>query len=309
MGTCDMVAMKGAWIVLSFGLSVASTADAQRSPGRSTSTPSDRWEVDTSRSGMTDQLSVTLRLEAINPGPASSRDIRPALTVVCRGHAFEVYVSTGSVLRAEDDTTPVRLRWGTGVAQETYWSRPPTDHTAAFAFEPRRFLEQLLATPDLRMEVQPYDAVPKLITFNGRGLDRHTKLLEAACPEDPEPPAGSTDTVMVFLDPRNVAPSADQVFMPSVVDERPEVLSGPTIQYPDSLRQAGVRGRVLVQAIIDTSGRAEPASVRVLQSVNPGLDQPAKNFVLGALFRPARIHGRAVLVLVNLPIDFGMKRN
>jgi protein TonB len=100
----------------------------------------------------------------------------------------------------------------------------------------------------------------------------------------------------------------DQVFLESVVEERPEVLSGPQPQYPDLLRQAGIQGRVLVQAIVDTSGRAEPPSVKVIQSPNPGFDQPAKNYVLRALFRPARVHGRAVRVLINLPIDFRIKR-
>jgi TonB family protein len=99
-----------------------------------------------------------------------------------------------------------------------------------------------------------------------------------------------------------VAP--DQVFMESVVEERPEILSGPSLQYPDLLRQAGIQGRVIVQAIIDTSGRAEPPSVKVIQSPNPGFDQPAKTYVLRALFRPARVHGRAVRVLINQPIDF-----
>lgn len=104
-----------------------------------------------------------------------------------------------------------------------------------------------------------------------------------------------------------IVPS-NQVFMESVVEERPEVLSGPSLQYPDLLRQAGVQGRVIVQAIIDTSGRAEPPSVKVIQSPNPGFDQPARSYVLRALFRPARVHGRAVRVLVNLPIDFKIKR-
>ena len=52
----------------------------------------------------------------------------------------------------------------------------------------------------------------------------------------------------------------------------------------------------------------EPPSVKVIQSPNPGFDQPAKNYVLRALFRPARVHGRAVRVLVNLPIDFKIKK-
>jgi TonB family protein len=112
-----------------------------------------------------------------------------------------------------------------------------------------------------------------------------------------------TDTVV-----DSGVPSSDQVFMESVVEERPEVLSGPALNYPDLLRQAGVQGRVLVQAIIDTTGRAEPPSVKVIQSPNPGFDQPAKNYVLRASFRPARIHGRAVRVLLNLPIDFKITR-
>ncbi len=101
---------------------------------------------------------------------------------------------------------------------------------------------------------------------------------------------------------------SDGVFLESVVEERPEVLSGPSLQYPDLLRQASIQGRVIVQAIIDTTGRAEPQSIKVIQSPNPGFDQPAKNYVLRALFRPARVHGRAVRVLINLPIDFKIKR-
>jgi outer membrane biosynthesis protein TonB len=48
--------------------------------------------------------------------------------------------------------------------------------------------------------------------------------------------------------------------------------------------------------------------VKVIASPNPGFDQSAKNYVLRALFRPARVHGRAVRVLINLPIDFKIKR-
>jgi len=101
---------------------------------------------------------------------------------------------------------------------------------------------------------------------------------------------------------------ADQVYMESVVEEVPEVLSGPQLQYPDLLREAGIQGRVLVQAIIDTTGRAEPQSIDVIQSPNPGFDQSARDYMLGAVFRPARVHGRAVRVLLNLPIDFKIKR-
>ncbi len=105
-----------------------------------------------------------------------------------------------------------------------------------------------------------------------------------------------------------ITPTGNEVFMEAVVEEKPAVLSGPTLQYPQLLAQAQIQGRVLVEAIVDTLGRAEPNSVKVKQSANPGFDQPAKNYVLKCLFRPARVHGRAVRVLVQLPIDFRIKQ-
>ena len=101
-----------------------------------------------------------------------------------------------------------------------------------------------------------------------------------------------------------IVPTGNEVFMEAIVEEKPSVLSGPQPQYPELLRQAGIQGRVMVQAIIDTTGRAEPASLKIIASPNPGFDQSAKNYVLKALFRPARVHGRAVRVLINIPIDF-----
>ena len=89
----------------------------------------------------------------------------------------------------------------------------------------------------------------------------------------------------------------------SMVDERPMFLSGPPLEYPNLLRQAGIQGRVLVRAIIDTTGRAEPASVQVIESPHAGLNQAARNFVLQAHFRHGRFRGRAVRVLITFPVN------
>ena len=55
------------------------------------------------------------------------------------------------------------------------------------------------------------------------------------------------------------------------MDERPELLSGPMPEYPSLLRTAGIQGRVVVRAIIDATGRAEPGSVQVIESPHPGV--------------------------------------
>src|SRR2546426_5354141 len=82
-----------------------------------------------------------------------------------------------------------------------------------------------------------------------------------------------------------LVPTGNEVFMEAIVEEKPAVLSGPTLQFPELLRQAQVQGRVLVQAITDTLGRGEAPSVQALQSPNPRVDQAAQRYVLTERFR------------------------
>jgi len=106
-----------------------------------------------------------------------------------------------------------------------------------------------------------------------------------------------------------IVPSSDQVLSVDVVQEKPERLAGPQPVYPPLLQQAGIQGVVRVEAIIDTTGRVEPNSVRVVESPNPGFDQAAKTVVLKSLYRPARVYGRAVRVLIQQPINFQISRH
>ena len=101
-----------------------------------------------------------------------------------------------------------------------------------------------------------------------------------------------------------MTPNTDQVFSADVVQEKPEALSGPQPPYPELLRQAGIQGVVMVQAIVDTSGRVEPNSIKIISSANPGFDAPAKQTIAKYLFRPARVYGHAVRVLIQIPVNF-----
>jgi periplasmic protein TonB len=100
--------------------------------------------------------------------------------------------------------------------------------------------------------------------------------------------------------------SGNEVYAEALVEERPALLSAPPPVYPALLKQAGIQGRVILRAVIDTTGRVEPASVRIMKSPNPAFDQPTKDWVLKALFRPARLHGRGVRVFINLPVDYSL---
>jgi TonB family protein len=112
--------------------------------------------------------------------------------------------------------------------------------------------------------------------------------VEAACPLN-----GNAD-----------ARAADQVYAEAAVDEPAEIVSAPALEYPTALRHAGLQGRVTVQAVIDTLGRAEPASVKIVARPNTAFDESARAYVLQAMFRPARVKGRAVRVLITVPVNY-----
>lgn len=97
----------------------------------------------------------------------------------------------------------------------------------------------------------------------------------------------------------------------SAVVKRPKIIWGPPLRFPaHDFARSGydsdvhVHGRVIVEAIVDTSGRAEPRSVRVVKSLNPRFDQAAKAWILEAHFRPAYIQDRPVRILIQIPVDF-----
>ena len=104
----------------------------------------------------------------------------------------------------------------------------------------------------------------------------------------------------------DIVVSGNEVYAEALVEERPALLSAPAPVYPALLKQAGIQGRVILPAVIDTTGRVEPVSVRIMTSPHPAFDQPTKDWLLNALFRPARLHGRGVRVSVNLRVDYSI---
>lgn len=104
-----------------------------------------------------------------------------------------------------------------------------------------------------------------------------------------------------------VSPAA--IYSVSVVGEQPERIGGPMPRYPEILRQAGIEGEVVVECVIDTLGRAESGSIRVVSSTHALFEQPAREAVASSVFRPARLDGRLVRVRVRLPLNFRMARS
>lgn len=104
-----------------------------------------------------------------------------------------------------------------------------------------------------------------------------------------------------------VEPGVEHVYALNVVTEQPALLSGPVPAYPPLLEHAGIQGRVVLEAVVDTLGRVEPASIRLISSPNPLFNEPAVGALRRSVFRPARVSGRAVRVLVRIPYEFVIK--
>jgi protein TonB len=96
--------------------------------------------------------------------------------------------------------------------------------------------------------------------------------------------------------------------VPGVLDQPPRAISCPAVRYPESVRQAGIQGRVVFQFVIDTLGRAEPASIQVVQSPHDSMTAAAREALVSCEFTPGRVDGRAVRVLLRLPMDFQFRR-
>ena len=69
-------------------------------------------------------------------------------------------------------------------------------------------------------------------------------------------------------------------------------------------RQAGSGGYVIFEFVIDTTGRVFPPSIAVVESTYSVLEGPVRDVIRKSLYRPGRVRGIAVRVLVRQQFDF-----
>jgi protein TonB len=85
------------------------------------------------------------------------------------------------------------------------------------------------------------------------------------------------------------------------------IVSSAKPRYPEVLRQSGVGGRVLVQFTVDTTGRVDLASVRVMQSTHDLFTQAVRSALASFRFRPAEVNGKRTAALAEMPFEFQVR--
>jgi TonB family C-terminal domain len=93
------------------------------------------------------------------------------------------------------------------------------------------------------------------------------------------------------------------------VDRSPAVL-GKALEprYPAPLHSAGIEGRVIVQFVVDTLGRAEPAEITVMQTSHPAFADAVLEILPRYRFTPGEAAGRKVRTRVQMPFEFTLTR-
>jgi TonB family protein len=110
--------------------------------------------------------------------------------------------------------------------------------------------------------------------------------------------SGSTTTATFRLAPVEIGNAKMQ---PSFANPA-EIRAAIEAAYPASLRDAGIKGTVLVDMVVDGNGIVREA--RVVRSDHPQLTEPARSVASGIRFVPIRNVGHPVTLHFQLPITF-----
>ena len=87
------------------------------------------------------------------------------------------------------------------------------------------------------------------------------------------------------------------------------VPGSPTPRYPDILKSAGVEGEVVVAFVVDTTGRAEVGTLKILKSTHELFAAGRAERRLPSMrFLPAEVGGKKVKQLVQQPFVFNIMK-
>lgn len=164
--------------------------------------------------------------------------------------------------------------------------KPPPDVVAAPP-PPKGFqvLQAPINIPDKIPDIDLSKAVTDEKDFSGKGV------------------AGGKANGVVGGTPTN----SDQPYFEFQVEKPALAKDGnPNPKYPSMLESSRVEGNVLAQFVVDTTGRADMSTFKILQASNELFGSSLKSVLPSWRFFPAEAGGHKVKQIVQLPIKFAV---
>jgi protein TonB len=105
------------------------------------------------------------------------------------------------------------------------------------------------------------------------------------------------------------APVSDQPYFDFQVEKPVAPVPGTgSPRYPDILRSASVEGEVLAQFVVDTTGRVEVSTFKVIRKSHDLFEAAVRSALPQMRFLPAEVGGRKVKQLVQQPFVFALQK-
>jgi protein TonB len=169
---------------------------------------------------------------------------------------------------------------------------PPPPEVVMKAPPPKGF--QVLTAPIKIPDVLPDIDLSKKVTneedFTGKGV------------------AGGVAKGIVGGTPQPV--NDNQTYFEFQVEKQVSPFPGnPAPRYPDMLRSANVEGEVLAQFVVDSLGKADMSTFKVLKATHDLFTNAVKASLPNMKFYPAEVGGRKVRQLVQMPFQFSLTKS
>jgi protein TonB len=231
----------------------------------------------------TTHMSISL----IESKRASQKSLRSTVVSVAM-HAVAITLAVYATASAKEMVKPA-----VEIAMPLYApqpAKPDQPHTTASAHPPR-----IPVAPDQRVINPPITIPDQLPPIDPAGSLAPAESLFTIGGGDHGASAAPTDGGVDSGAPL----SAKQVEKPALPRS-----GNPFPRYPSMLESSRVEGTVLAQFVVDTLGRADMSTFKILDSSNDLFSASLRSALVNWRFFPAEAGGRKVKQIVQLPLKF-----
>lgn len=222
---------------------------------------------------------------------AGRRAARPARWTIVSTTIHAAIVTTAVALTMRADVIP---REPPVMPVNPLYLPEPAPPASEKARDDKHFPSAATQRPDFSIDVPAVPIIDPSIPFS-----RHAASLGDHFTRQP---------IQVSAGPATGNPESG-VHAPGAVDRTVIPSSrNPAPDYPPSLRSAGLEGAVVVTFVVDTTGRVEQGSLRILEATHPQFADAVRRWLPRTRYVPAELRGVRVRQLVQQRVDFMLTR-